>query len=117
MTDIDAAITRARTALLVLLRDTATITHTPSTTSGRGGQTSGTPTTTTVAANVQRMLGADEQAVAERLGVVSPAIIRLPVGTVVASGDTITVSGQAFAVVTPLENTIDLTLKILAKEL
>lgn len=117
MTAIDDAITRARAALLPLLRDTATITHTPSSTSGRGGQMPGTPTTTTVAANVQRTLGADEQAVADRLGVVSPAIIRLPVGTVVTSQDVIAVGGQSFAVVTPLENTIDLTLKVLAKEL
>jgi hypothetical protein len=117
MTAIDDAITRARAALLLLLRDSCTITHTPTTQSGRGGQTAGTPTTITTVANVQRSIGAEEQAVAERLGVISPAIIRLPVSTVVASGDTITVGTQSFAVVTPLENTIDLTLKVLCKEL
>lgn len=117
MTAIDDAIARARAALLPLLRDSATITHTPSSQSGRGGQTPGTPTTIATVANVQRTLGADEQAAADRLGVVSPAILRLPVGTVVTSQDVITVGGQSFAVVTPLENTIDLTLKVLCKEL
>jgi hypothetical protein len=116
MTTIDDAITRARAALLPLLRDACTITTTPTTQSGRGGQTPGSPTTITTVANVQRQLGADEQSVADRLGVVSPAIIRLPVGTVITSADTITVGTQTFAVVTPLENTIDLTLKVLCKE-
>lgn len=114
---IDDAITRGRTALTPLLRDPCTITHTPTTQSGRGGQTAGTPTTIATVANVQRTLNADEQAVADRLGVVSPAVIRLPVGTVVTPLDTITVGGQVFAVVTALENTIDLTLKVLCKEL
>jgi hypothetical protein len=114
---IDDAITRARVPLLLLLRDACTITHTPLISDGGGGMIPGTPETVTTVANVQRTLGAAEQDMADRLGVVSPAIIRLPVGTAITAQDSITIGTQTFQVVTPLENTIQLTLQVLCKEL
>jgi hypothetical protein len=68
-------------------------------------------------ANVQRSLSAEEKAIADRLGVVSPAVIRLPIGTAIEPSDTITVGAHTFDVVTPLPNTINLTLQVLVKEL
>jgi len=114
---LDDAITRARATLLALLRDSAVITHTPLISDGRGGYVPGTPTAITTSVNVQRTIGAAEQNLADRLGVVSPAVLRFPVGTVITSADEVTVGTQTFAVVSPLENTIDLTLKVLCTEL
>ena len=117
MTAIDDAITRARSALLPLLTDACVVTHTPLQSDGRGGEIPGTPATITTVANVQRTIRAEEQELADRLGVVSPAVIRLPVGTVVTSADTITVGGRTFAVVSPLVDSLALTLPVLCKEL
>jgi len=117
MTTLDDAIARGRAALMGLLTDAATVTHMPLVSDGRGGEIPGTPATITTVANVQRTIRAEEQDVADRLGVVSPAIIRLPVGTVVTSADTITVGGRTFAVVSPLVDSLQLTLPVLVKEL
>lgn len=117
MSMLDTAISRAQTALLILLRDTATMTHTPLVSDGRGGYVPGDPETISTPCNVQRTLKAEEQAEADRVGVVSPAIIRLPVGTVVTSADTITVGVTTFQVVAPLVDTMQLTLSVLCKEL
>jgi hypothetical protein len=114
---IDDAITRGRQALLVLLRDSCVITHTPLVSDGRGGEVPGTPTTLSVPCNVQRTLKVEEAQIADRLGVVSPAIIRLPVGVSIDSSDVIGVSGRTFQVVSPLDDTIQLTLKVLCKDL
>jgi hypothetical protein len=113
----DDLITSGQQALLWFLKDGCTITHTPLVSDGRGGYVPGTPSSITTVANVQRSLSAEEKAIADRLGVVSPAVIRLPVSTAIEPSDTITVGQSTFQVVTPLENTINLTLKVLCKEL
>ena len=113
----DDPIVRGQQALLWFLKDVCVITHTPLISDGRGGYVPGTSTTITTVANVQRTLSASEQETADRLGVVSPAVIRLPVSTAIEPSDTITVGQSTFQVVTPLENTINLTLQVLCKEL
>lgn len=113
---LDAAMTRGQAAVLLLLRDSATVTHTPLESDGAGGWRLGTVTTTTVAANVQRQMSAQEAQVAAQQGVVSPAIIRLPAGTVVAAGDRIAIGDTAFTVVTPLSGTLNLTARVLCAE-
>jgi len=115
---IDKGIARGQQAMRMLLRDAALITHTPLVSDGRGGYVPGTPTATATVANVRRTLGASEQVIADRLAVVSPAVIQVPVDTVLVASDTITVNAtHTFQVVSPLENTIQLTLKLLCKEL
>lgn len=103
--------------MLLLLRDTASIAHTEVTDDGGGAPHAPTLTTTTAPVSVQRLRrGSQELATADRLGLISAALLLFPVGTRVAPRDKVTVGGQVFEVVIALGNTMQLTLTVLADE-
>lgn len=117
MSALDASIASGQAAALLLLRDTASIAHTEVTDDGGGAPHAPTLTTITAPVSVQRLRrGSQELATADRLGLISAALLLFPIGTPIAPRDKVTVSGQVFEAVIALGNTMQLTLTVLADE-
>lgn len=98
------------------LTETATVKRKTLAPDGMGGTTETWATVATVACSRSTGVSQAEQAVADRLSVVRPWVVRVPAAADVTNKDRLVIGGRTFEVVSLSGGTIDVSRRLLCQE-